>query len=162
MWTYEPSQLMYIVLGVLLVVFALVCVMFPLWPDSLKIGVWYLSMFCMSLLFLLFALIIVRVILFLLTSVMAKPGIWLFPQLLADVGFVESFIPLWAWHEPAVKPEKKPQSEVAKEKQEADDTDADEAVDSHPAPSAAAGAMDDPLEDEDYVDVDRDEMKKDL
>jgi len=25
------------------------------------------------------------------------PGIWLFPNLFEDVGFFESFVPLWAW-----------------------------------------------------------------
>jgi translocation protein SEC62 len=27
-----------------------------------------------------------------------KPGVWLFPNLFADVGFIDSFIPVWGWH----------------------------------------------------------------
>ncbi|KAF9326081.1 Translocation protein S62 [Podila minutissima] len=35
------------------------------------------------------------------------PGIWIFPNLFEDVGFVDSFIPLWGWHEPEAPVEKK-------------------------------------------------------
>jgi len=46
-----------------------------------------------------FGLAIVRLILFLVTIVAASPGIWLYPNLFEDVGFFDSFKPLWAWRE---------------------------------------------------------------
>ncbi|KAK9237491.1 translocation protein Sec62-domain-containing protein [Lipomyces kononenkoae] len=79
-------------------------VLFPLWPPVLRLGVWYLSMGMLGLLAAFFAMSIVRLILFGITYFATPPGLWIFPNLFEDVGFVESFIPLYAWN---VKPEKK-------------------------------------------------------
>ncbi|KAF7360311.1 Translocation protein [Mycena venus] len=54
-----------------------------------------------------FAIAIVRLIFYIITIVVASPGIWIFPKLFADVGFVESFIPLWEWDLPKKKSKKK-------------------------------------------------------
>jgi translocation protein SEC62 len=40
---------------------------------------------------------VVRLILFVITMFAVPPGIWLFPNLFEDVGFFESFVPLWGW-----------------------------------------------------------------
>ena len=66
-------------------------VMFPLWPTSLRIGVWYLSMAMLGVIALFFGLAIFRLIFYVITIVIAKPGIWIFPNLFADVGFVSKF-----------------------------------------------------------------------
>lgn len=98
-WFYEGAQWrqkLYAV-GALLVVIAVV--LFPLWPYTLRRGVWYLSMTCLGLLGAFFGLAIVRLILFLITIVATPPGIWLYPNLFEDVGFFDSFKPLWAWRE---------------------------------------------------------------
>jgi translocation protein SEC62 len=42
-------------------------------------------------------LAVIRLILFVITMFALPPGIWLFPNLFEDVGFFESFVPLWAW-----------------------------------------------------------------
>ncbi|KAF9973288.1 Translocation protein S62 [Actinomortierella ambigua] len=99
-WRYEGSQLRarLAAMGLLLVVLA--GVLFPLWPIKLRLGVWYLSVGVLILLGLFFAMAIVRLIFFMITWVVLKPGIWIFPNLFEDVGFVDSFIPLWGWHEP--------------------------------------------------------------
>lgn len=97
-WFYEPMQsiaYLYAALG-LAGVFAIV--MFPLWPYKLRVGVWYCSMGLLGLLGVFFGIAIVRLILFCITYFIVKPGIWLFPNLFEDVGFVDSFIPLWHWH----------------------------------------------------------------
>ncbi|KAF8966609.1 translocation protein Sec62-domain-containing protein [Flammula alnicola] len=65
-----------------------------------------------------FAIAIVRLIFYIITIVVASPGIWIFPQLFADVGFVESFIPLWEWDVPKKKSKKKKGDK--KEKKSAD------------------------------------------
>lgn len=82
-------------------------VMFPLWPPTLRLGVWYLSIAVLGLIGLFFVIAILRLIFWLITIVVAKPGIWIFPNLFEDVGFVDSFIPLWAWDIPAPKKVKK-------------------------------------------------------
>jgi translocation protein SEC62 len=87
-WFLAPSQLKTILGGALMVAVILAGVMFPLWPMKLRIGVWYLSMAMLGVIALFFGLAIFRLIFWVITIVVAKPGIWLFPNLFADVGFV--------------------------------------------------------------------------
>jgi hypothetical protein len=63
-------------------------VMFPLWPPIMRLGVWYLSIAVLGLVGLFFAIAIVRLIFYIITVIVASPGIWIFPELFADVGFV--------------------------------------------------------------------------
>ncbi len=74
-----------------MIVILLAGVMFPLWPVVLRLGVWYLSVAMLGLIGLFFALAIVRLIFYVITVVVASPGIWIFPKLFADVGFVSCF-----------------------------------------------------------------------
>ncbi|KAF9338529.1 Translocation protein S62 [Linnemannia elongata] len=105
-WRYEGSQLRSHLMAGGLLLIVLAGVMFPLWPVPLRLGVWYLSVGVLILLGLFFAMAIVRLILFCITYVILKPGVWIFPNLFEDVGFVDSFIPLWGWHEPEEPKEK--------------------------------------------------------
>lgn len=105
-WLYEGSQLGLKLAGLGMVAVMLAGVMFPLWPPTMRLGVWYLSIGALGLIGLFFAIAIVRLIFWLITIVVAKPGIWIFPNLFEDVGFVDSFIPLWAWDVPPA-PKKK-------------------------------------------------------
>jgi len=82
--------------GVLIVLLAIV--MFPLWPPVMRLGVWYLSMGALGLLGLFFLMAIFRLILFCITYLVWSPGLWLYPNLFEDVGFFDSFRPVWAWH----------------------------------------------------------------
>ncbi|GAA5887354.1 hypothetical protein JCM5296_007109 [Sporobolomyces johnsonii] len=106
-WLVDPNPIRQLVLAVGMVAVVLAGVMFPLWPVKMRIGVWYLSIGVLGLIAAFFGLAIVRLILWLFTKVLLSPGIWLFPNLFADVGFVDSFIPLWAWD---VAPPKKVRS----------------------------------------------------
>ncbi|WBW74432.1 ER protein translocation subcomplex subunit Sec62 [Schizosaccharomyces osmophilus] len=107
-WLYEPLQKRVIVLAVLFALLVLTLVLFPLWPMSMRIGAWYLSMAGLGIIVLFFALVVFRFIFYCLTALVASPGLWLFPNLLADVGFCDSFKPVWAWHntKPEVKSKK--------------------------------------------------------
>lgn len=87
-WFYEGSQWTTYAGGILMVVIMLAGVMFPLWPPIMRLGVYYLSMGMLGLIGLFFAIAIVRLIFYIITVVVASPGIWIFPQLFADVGFV--------------------------------------------------------------------------
>ena len=77
----------------------LAAVMFPLWPVKLRIGVWYLSMGMLGLIGLFFVMAIFRLILFCATVFTVPPGLWLYPNLFEDVGFFDSFRPVWGWQE---------------------------------------------------------------
>jgi len=106
-WFYEGSQWTTYIGGIAMVVIMLAGVMFPLWPPFMRLGVWYLSMGVLGLVGLFFVIAIVRLIFYIITIIVASPGIWIFPKLFADVGFVESFIPLWEWDLPKKKGKKK-------------------------------------------------------
>lgn len=98
-WLYEGTQIkqkLYAA-GALAIVFAIV--MFPLWPIKLRQGVWYLSVGMMGLIGLFFVMAIFRLILFGITMFAVPPGLWLYPNLFEDVGFFDSFRPLWGWQE---------------------------------------------------------------
>jgi len=99
-WFYEGSQWRQKAYAGLALLAVFAVVMFPLWPYILRRGVWYLSMGCLGLLGLFFALAIVRLIIFAVTIAAGpQPGIWIFPNLFEDVGFFDSFKPTWAWRE---------------------------------------------------------------
>lgn len=73
--------------------------MFPLWPMKMRLGVWYLSMGMLGLIGLFFVMAIFRLILFAITMFAVPPGLWLYPNLFEDVGFFDSFRPVWGWQE---------------------------------------------------------------
>lgn len=87
-WFYEGSQWTTYVGGIAMVAVMLAGVMFPLWPPIMRLGVWYLSIGVLGLIGLFFAIAIVRLIFYIITVIVASPGIWIFPKLFADVGFV--------------------------------------------------------------------------
>jgi len=125
-WFYEGSQWTTYVGGVAMVAIMLAGVMFPLWPSTLRLGVWYLSILVLALIGVFFGIAIVRLIFYIITVVATPPGIWIFPQLFADVGFVDSFIPLYEWDLPKKKRGKKAKSSEkgkGKEKEKGSGTD---------------------------------------
>lgn len=103
-WLYEGSQWKQKLYSIGALVIVLALVLFPLWPYTLRKGVWWLSMACLGLLAAFFGLAIVRLIIFLITIVTTKPGIWIYPNLFEDVGFFDSFKPGWEWREVSLLP----------------------------------------------------------
>jgi translocation protein SEC62 len=89
-WFFEGSQWTTYAGAVLMVGVMLAGVMFPLWPPIMRLGVYYLSMGMLGLIGLFFGIAIVRLIFYIITIVVASPGIWIFPKLFADVGFVRA------------------------------------------------------------------------
>lgn len=98
-WLWEGSQIMRKVYAALALVVIFAIVLYPLWPLKMRQGVYYLSWGFLMLLGLFFLMAIFRVILFCITYFVLSPGLWLFPNLWEDVSFVDSFKPVWAWHE---------------------------------------------------------------
>jgi len=97
-WLYEGSQVKRKVYALLALALVFTIVLYPLWPLAMRQGVYYLSWGFMWLLAAFFAMAIFRVILF-GVSYLVSPGFWLFPNLWEDVSFLDSFKPVWAWHE---------------------------------------------------------------
>ena len=103
-WLYEGSQLRQKLYACAALLVIMAVVMFPLWPIRLRIGVWYLSMGMMGLIALFFAMAIFRLLLFCVTVFAVPPGLWLYPNLFEDVGFFDSFRPVWGWQEVCLFP----------------------------------------------------------
>lgn len=103
-WVYEGTQLRSILIAILVLVAVFCAVMYPLWPYRLQRCVWYLVMLAMGFVGLIIAIACIRLVLFCITFVVAKPGWWLFPNLFEDCGFFESFVPFGAWHGDDVRP----------------------------------------------------------
>ncbi|KIY47522.1 translocation protein [Fistulina hepatica ATCC 64428] len=115
-WFYDGSQWTTYAGGIGLVLLMLAGVMYPLWPHFMRVGAYYVSMGMLGLMGLFIALAIVRLIFYIVTIIVASPGIWIFPKLFADVGFVESFIPLWEWDIPKKKHHKAKKDKSEKDK----------------------------------------------
>lgn len=114
--------------------------------------VYYLSLGVLALFGLLMVIAVIRLIFWLITIIVLPPGIWIFPNLFADVGVIESFIPLWAWDVP---PEKKKIKRAGKKK-----TKKAAAEPAAEAETATATAADEPNESsqvaqdpQDYTDI---------
>lgn len=96
-WNYNPIALKTYLYGTGVVSAGITLALYQLWPLWARQGSYYVSIGCLGLVGVLMALTIVRLIFFLLTVIVLPRGFWLFPNLYADVGFFQSFRPLWAW-----------------------------------------------------------------
>lgn len=144
-WLYEDPgsqwRMRLYALGALVLILAVV--FFPVWPYTMRLGVWYLSMGCLGLLALFFAMAIFRLILFVVTMFAVPPGLWLYPNLFEDVGFFDSFKPLWGWQETPedkkrIKSEKKAKKESRKARKAGETSSAPVAA---PPVAGATGAQ---------------------
>ncbi|GAA5804420.1 translocation protein Sec62-domain-containing protein [Helicostylum pulchrum] len=97
MWIWEGSQFRVYIGAALLVATILAGVLFPLWPNFLRMGVWYLSVAVLCLVGVFFGIAIVRLVLYIISYPILPRGFWLFPNLFEDVGVVESFVPLYGF-----------------------------------------------------------------
>ncbi|KAI8328395.1 translocation protein Sec62-domain-containing protein [Choanephora cucurbitarum] len=112
MWIWEGSQVKNYLGAIGLVSLIFVAVLFPLWPNFLRLGVWYLSMAVLCLIGLFFAIALVRLVLYIVTYPVLPRGFWLFPNLFEDCGIIESFIPLYGFD--PVKDEKSKKKKSSK------------------------------------------------
>lgn len=96
-WIYDPIPMHYWLIGALLVVGAIVVCLFPLWPPTIRKGVYYLSIAAAGFLVFILGLAALRFVVFCIVWVLtgSKHHFWIFPNLTEDVGFFASFWPLY-------------------------------------------------------------------
>nr|CAG4644280.1 EOG090X0D00 [Lepidurus arcticus] len=130
-WIYDPVPYTYWLVGSLLVIGAVALCLFPLWPPTLRKGVYYLSVAAAGFLLFILALAVIRLVVFAILWIVTggKHHLWLFPNLTEDVSFLASF-----W--PVVKYEYRGEVKKNKKDKDSDNEDSDgEKSDSDSEPS---------------------------
>lgn len=97
-WSEEKTSSYSLLFCLIIVLIGLCIVMFQMWPSKLRFLASYFSYVCGAFIAFLLILGVLRLIIFCITYFTHSPGIWLFPNLFAECGFVDSFRPLWAYH----------------------------------------------------------------
>ena len=101
-WVYDPTSTKTYVIGSLLILGAISICLFPLWPSQVREGVYYVSIVGASFLGAILSLAVIKYIVFAAVWLITLGSIrfWLFPNLTEDVGFIESFIPVYKLDSP--------------------------------------------------------------
>ncbi|KAI4292404.1 translocation protein SEC62 [Pancytospora philotis] len=97
MWVKDRVSHANILIAVLLVLLTLLFVMFQMWPRWLKNLASYVKYPLGGFIIFLFVAAVVRAVVFAITCFTHPPGLWLLPNLFAECGFFESFVPAYAW-----------------------------------------------------------------
>ena len=93
-WVYEGSQTKRTILMALILIGFLAMTCFPMWPNIMKVGVWYLSV---TFLIFMFILVVIRTITFAVAWCVGYE-FWILPNLFAEVGILDSFRPTYRFH----------------------------------------------------------------
>ncbi|XP_068137086.1 translocation protein SEC62 isoform X2 [Hyperolius riggenbachi] len=125
-WIYDPVHFKTFAMGLILVIAVIAATLFPLWPAEMRVGVYYLSVgagcFVASILLLAVARCILFLIIWLLTG--GRHHFWFLPNLTADVGFIDSFRPLYTHEYKGPKTDqKKDEKEESKKPVKSDSED---------------------------------------
>lgn len=96
-WAEEETNHWHILVGVLIVLAILLLVMFQMWPWWLRRLVSYSKYPIGGFIVFLFVMGVVRAVVFAMTYFTHPPGLWLLPNLFAECGFFESFVPAYSW-----------------------------------------------------------------
>ncbi|XP_042353627.1 translocation protein SEC62 [Plectropomus leopardus] len=135
-WIYDPVHFKTFAMGLILVIAVIAATLFPLWPAEMRVGVYYLSVaagcFVASILLLAVARCILFLIIWLVTG--GRHHFWFLPNLTADVGFIDSFRPLYTHEYKGPRASSKKGSDKTDEKDnggsKAQKSDSDEKSDS--------------------------------
>ncbi|OAD62808.1 Translocation protein SEC62 [Eufriesea mexicana] len=123
-WIYEPIPIYYWFFGTLVVLGAIGVCLFPLWPLTIRHGVYYTSIAAAGFLTSILALIIIRIILFcvLWVPTLGRCHLWILPNLTADVGFLASFWPpyQYEYYGPISESDKKVSKKKKKKEKDSD------------------------------------------
>lgn len=96
-WIFDPTSTMSSIIGALLILGSIAICCFPLWPSFVREGVYYLSLAGCGFLGSIIGLAVLKYIVFacLYIGTLGAIELWMFPNLTEDVGFFESFIPVY-------------------------------------------------------------------
>nr|CAG4645794.1 EOG090X0D00 [Lynceus sp. MCZ IZ 141354] len=124
-WIYDPIPYYYWIAGLLVVLGTVAICLFPLWPSTVRKGVYYLSVAAAGFLILILGLVVIRFVLFCLIWLftLGKHHLWLLPNLTEDVGFLASFWPLYKYE---YKGPVKPKAKNSDDEEEDDKSEHDE------------------------------------
>ncbi|CAK1556449.1 unnamed protein product [Leptosia nina] len=126
-WIYDPMPWYYWLCGALVVFGTIGVCMFPLWPATVRKGVYYLSIAAAAFLVMIIVLAVLRVVVFCLVWILTltRHHLWLLPNLTEDVGFFASFWPLYKYEYrgPGSESDKKSKKKRKKEKQSDDEAE---------------------------------------
>lgn len=122
-WVFDPTPWHKKLIGVLMMVGVILGCLFPLWPDWLRLGVYYLSMSGIIFLLSIMGLAIARTILFgiIYAATFGKHHLWVLPNLTADCGFFESFKPFYTYEYISGDDNKKDKKKSSKSNNKTDD-----------------------------------------
>ncbi|GIY62442.1 translocation protein SEC62 [Caerostris darwini] len=124
-WIYDPIPLRTWITGALMVIAAVLLCLFPLWPQSIRHYIYYLSVAAAFFLIFIIGLAVLRLIVFVTVWVLTlgRHHLWLLPNLTEDVGFFDSFWPLYMYEYRGSTSKKKASSQKKSKK---DDQEAEE------------------------------------
>nr|XP_020649463.1 translocation protein SEC62 isoform X2 [Pogona vitticeps] len=124
-WIYDPVHFKTFAMGLILVTAVIAATLFPLWPAEMRVGVYYLSVgagcFVASILLLAVARCILFLIIWLITG--GRHHFWFLPNLTADVGFIDSFRPLYTHEYKGPKADSKKEEKPESKKQPKSDSE---------------------------------------
>merc|ERR1719414_1909693 len=140
-WIYDPTPWYYWVGGGAIVLITIAICLFPLWPPWMRLGVHYLSIAAAGFLVLIIALAILKYIIFALLFMLSagKLKFWIFPNLTEDVGFFESFWPVYDYTYTGEKKKDKDSDDEHENDEKNDDADQSESDDSTSKKSSVTG-----------------------
>merc|ERR1712029_868659 len=121
-WLYDPTPWYYYIAGAGIVLGIIAVCLFPLWPMEMRQGVYYLSVAAAGFLVFIIVLAIIKYILFVILFIgsAGKLKFWIFPNLTKDVGFFESFWPVYVYTYDKPKKEKLSDDEESSEEEDDD------------------------------------------
>ncbi|ORD97290.1 SEC62 [Hepatospora eriocheir] len=104
-WEKENYSIVYLILTLISLVCVSLMIFTIYFPNWYKYTLYYMKYPLLGFLGFLLVAGVVRWIVFLITLVLYESQLWIWPNLFADCGFIESFIPLYEWVGPETKNE---------------------------------------------------------
>lgn len=96
-WLKEGSKAFMMLVSIAALVFAVALALFPIWPRTMRVGTGYFFYLLMGIVIFLISITIIRFILYVAVLLCTSKTFWLFPNLYAECGILESFVPLYGW-----------------------------------------------------------------
>ncbi|KZV92723.1 translocation protein [Exidia glandulosa HHB12029] len=106
-WLYDGPAWRLYAMAAAIIAAVILYTSIPLWPYRVQLAISYIPVAAIAFLAFYVAVALLRQVIFALTSFAFAPGIWVFPNWHEDCTVLESFVPVWAWHDPSAVHAKK-------------------------------------------------------